>query len=263
MIQVNIFLDLSKKFNAMKKIIFLFLILTYQINVAQTIEPIQADRPDQTETPAIVPKGMFQLETGFTFQKNDAFSKTHTLPTALWKYGVNKNFELRLITEFLSEKKGSEKQDGLSIIYVGFKVKLAEEKGIVPKTSFIAHIGLPNAASTRYKTDFYAPEFRFVMQHTLSKKMSLSYNLGAEWDGFTAEPTFLYTLTTGYSITDKFGSYIELFGFAPQVSKANHNFDAGFTYLINNNFMLDLSSGIGITKNAPNHYFAFGFSFRI
>ncbi|MFY7740671.1 MAG: transporter [Flavobacterium sp.] len=244
------------------KILSLILIVSTSI-YSQTTEPIQADRPDQTETPAIVPKGMFQVETGFTFQKNDAFNKTFSLPSILWKYGVNENFELRLITEFLSEEINNEKFSGSSPIYVGFKVKLAEEKGIIPKTSFIAHIGLPNAASSRYKTDYFAPEFRFAMQHTLSEKFSLSYNLGSEWDGFSAEPTFLYTLTTGYAITPKIGSYIELFGFAPQNDKANHNFDGGITYLINNNFMVDLSSSIGITDNAPDHYIAFGFSFRI
>jgi hypothetical protein len=241
-----------------------FLLLFFSsFGFAQDIEPIQADRPDQTETPALVPKGMFQVEAGFTFQKNDEFSNNNTLPTVLWKYGVNENFELRLITEYVYEKVFDEKQDGLLPVYIGFKAKLAEEKGIVPKTSIIAHIGLPSAATAKYKNEFYAPEFRFVMQHTLSEKMSLSYNLGAEWDGFSAEPTFLYTLTTGYSITEKLGSYIELFGFAPQNNKANHSFDGGITYLINNNFMLDLSSGFGITKNAPDYYVAVGFSFRI
>lgn len=244
------------------KILIIGLIISNSI-YAQTTEPIQADRPDQTETPAIVPKGMFQAETGFTFQKNDALNKSFSLPSTLWKYGVNENFELRLITEFLSEKINNENFNGLTPIYVGFKVKLTEERGIIPKTSFIAHIGLPNAASAQYKTDYYAPEFRFTMQHTLSEKFSLGYNLGAEWDGFSAEPTFLYTLTTGYAITSKFGSYIELFGFAPQNDEANHNLDGGITYLINNNFMLDLSSSIGISKNAPKNYFAFGFSFRI
>jgi hypothetical protein len=244
------------------KILIMGLIVSTS-NYAQTLEPIQADRPDQTETPAIVPKGMLQAETGFTFQKNDAFSKSFSLPSTLWKYGVNENFELRLITEFLSEKINNENFNGLTPIHIGFKVKLAEESGIIPKTSFIAHISLPNAASAQYKTDYYAPEFRFTMQHTLSEKFSLSYNLGAEWDGFSAEPTFLYTLTTGYSITKKMGSYIELYGFAPQNDKANHNLDGGITYLINNNFMLDLSSSIGISKNAPKNYFAFGFSFRI
>ena len=244
------------------KVILLILLVSSSI-YSQSIEPIQADRPDQTETPAIVPKGMFQVETGFTFQKTDAISKSFSLPTTLWKYGVNENFELRLITEFLSEEINNEKISGLSPVYVGFKVKLAEEKGIIPKTSFIAHIGLPNAASTRYKTDYFAPEFRFAMQHTLSEKFSLSYNLGSEWDGFSAEPTFLYTLTTGYAITSKIGSYIEVYGFAPQNNRANHNLDGGITYLINNNFMVDLSSSFGITDNAPDHYIAFGFSFRI
>ena len=246
------------------KLITLLLILFISTSIySQNSKPIEADRPDQTETPSIVPKGMFQVETGFTFQKNKDRNRTFSLPTTLWKYGVNENFELRLITEFASEKIEDENTNGLLPVYVGFKVKLSEEKGIIPKTSFIAHISLPNAASTHYKTDYFAPEFRFVMQHTLSEKFSLSYNLGAEWDGFSAEPTFIYTLTTGYSITKKMGSYIELFGFAPQNDKANHNVDGGITYLINNNFMLDLSGGYRITSNAPKHYVAFGFSFRI
>ena len=247
----------------MKTLISFLLLLISLVGYTQNIEPIQADRPDQTETPAIVPIGMFQVETGFTFQKNDKKSTLFSLPTTLWKYGVNENFELRLITEFISEENNISKSNGFNSIYVGFKVKLTNEKGIIPKTSFISHISLPNVASSKYKTDFYAPEFRFVMQHTLNEKLSLSYNLGAEWDGFTPEPTFIYTLTTGYSISDKLGSYIELFGFGPQNDKANHSFDGGLTYLINNNFMLDLSSGVGITNNAPDYYTAIGFSFRI
>jgi Putative MetA-pathway of phenol degradation len=253
---------LSKNYFMKTKILSLLVFVSTSI-YSQTTEPIETDRPDQTETPAIVPKGMFQVESGFTFQKNDVHNSSFSLPSTLWKYGVNDNFELRLITEFLLEEINNKKFNGLTPIFIGFKVKLAEEKGIVPKTSFIAHIGLPNAASTYYKIDYFAPEFRFTMQHTLSDKLNLGYNLGAEWDGFSAEPTFVYTLTTGYSITEKLGSYIELYGFLPQNNKAIHNLDGGITYLINNNFMLDLSSSIGITNNAPKHYFAFGFSFRI
>ncbi len=243
------------------KIIYFFLFFSAFV-YSQNVEPIQADRPDQTETPAIVPKEMFQVETGFTVKKNNKNSSTLSLPSTLWKYGVNENFELRLITEFVSEKNNTEKSSGFTPVYFGFKVKLANEKGIIPKTSFIAHLGLPNLASANYKTTYFAPEFRFTMQHTLSEKLSLSYNLGAEWDGFSAEPTFIYTLTSGFSITEKLGSYIELFGFAPQIDKANHNCDTGITYLINNNFMLDISAGLGITSNAPKNYLAVGFSFR-
>ena len=243
------------------KILILFVLLNINC-FSQKTEPIQADRPDQTETPAIVPKGMFQVETGFTFQKNESNSRTWSLPSTLWKYGVNGNFELRLITEFVSEKINDEKLSGFTPVLIGFKVSLCEEKGIIPKTSFIGHISLPNAASKEYKTDFSAPEFRFTMQHTLTEKLSLGYNLGCEWDGATPAPTYIYTLTTGLAVTNKLGSYIELFGFAPQDDSANHNLDGGVTYLITDNFMLDLSSGVGLTNNAPEHYIALGFSFR-
>lgn len=146
---------------------------------------------------------------------------------------------------------------------VGFKVRIAEEEGIFPKTSLIGHMSIPKLASEEFQTDFYAPEFRFVMQHTLSEKVSLSYNLGGEWDGFTPEPTFIYTLATGVSVTEKLGAFVELYGFAPQEDKSDHRFDGGLTYLISNNFMIDLSAGGGITENAPDYFAAVGFSFRL
>jgi hypothetical protein len=239
-----------------------FLLIYGALN-AQNSDPIQTDRPDQTETSAITPTGMLQVETGLSYQKNNELSSKITTPSTLWKYGVNENFELRLITEYNFLKENSQSITGLIPILVGCKIKISEEKGIFPKTSFISHISLPKIASSEFKADYFAPKFRFAMQHSISDKVSFSYNLGSEWDGFSAEPTFIYTVTTGYSITPKIGSYIELFGFAPQNDKANHNFDGGFTYLINDNFMLDLSSGVGLTNNAPDYYLAFGFSFRL
>ena len=243
------------------KILSMLLLIT-ELSWAQKNEPIAADRPDQTETPAIVPRGMFQVEAGFAFQKTASQSHTFSLPTALWKYGVNENFELRLITEFVAETIDKESISGFTPILVGFKVKLCEENNIFPKTSFIGHISLSKAASKNYKTDYNAPEFRFTMQHTLTEKISLGYNLGCEWDGFSPSPTYIYTLTTGYSFTETFSSYVELFGYAPNNDSANHNFDGGITYLITDNFMVDLSSGVGLTDNAPQHYVAIGFSFR-
>jgi hypothetical protein len=56
----------------MKIKLLFFLFFQTVLVTAQQIEPIQADRPDQTETPYLVPSGMFQVETGFSFQKNDA-----------------------------------------------------------------------------------------------------------------------------------------------------------------------------------------------
>ncbi|MBF6609373.1 MAG: transporter, partial [Flavobacterium sp.] len=35
------------------------------------------------------------------------------------------------------------------------------------------------------------------------------------------------------------------------------------TYLLSNDFMLDVSGGFGLTDNAPDYFMALGFSFRI
>jgi hypothetical protein len=245
----------------MKKIFVILGIFPMRV-LAQT-NPIITDRPDQTESPFIVPVKHFQVETGFIFEQADTHEQSFVYPTILFKYGLTDNFELRVITNISNTKTEQEKIAGLNPVTVGFKVNILKERGIIPTTSFIGHLTIPALATEKLKATYYAPSFRFTMQHTLSKRFSLGYNFGAEFDGETAEPEFIYTLTTDYIITNKLSTYIELYGFAPQKSRADHRFDGGFAFLLQSNILIDLSAGFGITKNAPDYYVAIGFSFRL
>jgi Putative MetA-pathway of phenol degradation len=248
----------------MKKIVFflIFLLAAKPNSNAQDLPSIQTDRPDQTECPFITPKGYLQLENGFSYEKTTAHSNEIVAPTVLTKFGINDHFELRLITEFLIKKEVSNRISGVNPILIGFKTRLFEEKGLLPLTSFIGHIGIPKFGSKNFQTKYYAPEFRFTMQHTLSQKQTVSYNLGAEWDGWSAEPTFVYTLTTGYSFSEKISGYVELYGFIPQYEKPDHRFDAGLNYLINPNHQLDVSGGVGMSETSADYFVSLGYSFR-
>lgn len=243
-------------------LLFCFFLLIQNRSFAQELPSIQTDRPDQTECPFIVPIHYFQLENGFTYEKINNESSQIVTPTILTRFGINDHFELRLITEYVMEEQLLETKSGINPILIGFKTRLFEENGVIPITSFIGHIGIPKAASKIFQTTFYAPEFRFTMQHTLSKKQSLSYNLGAEWNGVSPEAIFIYTLTSGYSLSYNIGCYIELYGFCPQMSKPDHRFDAGITYLLNANHQFDISGGFGLSKISPECYLAIGYSFR-
>ena len=245
----------------MKKL--LWALVVTPVHVFSQISPIITDRPDQTESPFTVPAKHFQAETGFIFEHANDHERSFVYPTILFKYGLTDNFELRLVTNVTSTRTEGETVSGLNPVEVGFKVNLLKEKGIIPTTSFIGHLSIPAFATDKLKATYYAPSFRFTMQHTLASKLSLGYNLGVEFDGETAEPEFIYTLTTDYIITDKLSTYIELYGFAPQKSKADHRFDGGFAFLLQNNILVDLSGGFGITQNAPDYYIAAGFSFRL
>ena len=250
----------------MTKYLFPFLLFTITPPIkifAQSLPPIQLDRPDQTECPFIVPAKHFQLESGINFEKINKDEKSFVHPAILWKYGVNEKVELRLITEVTTVENYQLKITGLNPVTVGFKVNLAKEKGILPTTSFIGHLTIPGIASNKLKATYFAPAFRFTMQHTITDKISLGYNLGAEWDGESPEPTFIYTITTGFSLTEKTGAYIEAYGFVPQKSKADHRLDGGFTFLLQQNIMVDISGGIGIASNAPKYYCSIGFSIRL
>jgi hypothetical protein len=239
------------------------MILMFQLNgKAQELPSIQTDRPDQTECPFIVPVHYFQFEAGFSYQKGEAGTSEVVAPTVLTRFGVNDHFELRLITEYVIDRNAADRTSGIDPVAVGLKTRLFEEKGIVPLTSFMGHIALAKAASREFKSTYYAPDFRLTMQHTLSKRQALGYNLGAEWDGESAEPIFVYTVTTGYSFSDKVGGFIELYGFVPQGGTPDHRFDAGVTYLIASNHQVDLSGGVGMSEISPDYFLSVGYSFR-
>jgi hypothetical protein len=230
---------------------------------AQELPSIQTDRPDQTECPFIVPKNFFQAEFGFVREKFGP-ATNFIYPSVLWKYGLNNKTELRLITEFAGSKiMNSKATTNLNPITVGFKTKIADEKGIVPDIGFIGHLTLNKVASSNTKTTFAAPSFRFNFQHTLNSKTYLAYNLGAQWNGDDGQPNFLYTLTSGYMFTNKLSAYIEWYGFLPQNDKPDHRFDGGITYLIRPNFMVDVSGGFGLSTISPEGYLSLGFSFRL
>jgi hypothetical protein len=175
---------------------------------------------------------------------------------------VNEKLELRLITELVSLKSSVNLNSGLLPITIGFKTSLFEEKGLIPKTSFIGHIATSRMGSKEFHTKLIAPAFRFLMQHTLSNKMMLAYNLGAEWNGDNSQHNYIYTLTTGYALTNKLGCYAELYGFISTQNEADHRFDGGFTYLIKNDMMVDVSGGFGLTDNTHKNYISLGFSYR-
>lgn len=249
----------------MKYLISLMLIsgINCQYIYGQFIVPIQTDRPDQTECPFIVPPKHFQVESGFVYEKTGKGESRLFYPTVLFKYGVNTKFELRVVTELITINDYAGKTSGLNPVKIGFKTKLFDEKGILPATSFIAHLSAPVLSAKKLRTTYYAPDFRFTMQHTISNNISFGYNLGAAWDGETATPAFLYTLTCGFSVLPKAGVYIELFGFVPQTNKSDHRFDGGITYFVQPNFMIDVSGSVGLTANAPAYYASLGLSVRL
>jgi len=256
----------------MKKIIILLIILAaVKLANAQTDKPeIVTDRPDQTEAPVLVPKGGLQVETGFIYEKDregDVDATNFTYNTTLIKYGVNDHFELRLISEYLGEvvdisESSSAEIHGFSPLALGVKIKVSDENGFWPQAAFIGHINL-RTGSSEFSPYYTAADFRFTFAHTLSERFSLSYNLGAEWDGESPDATFIYTASVGYVISDRIGAFVEGYSFFLERGKADNRIDAGLTYKFSPVVQWDISGGVGLSSNAPDSFLSTGISFRL
>lgn len=247
-----------------KFLLFTGFMFSFYSSTAQTGK-IDTDRPDQTESAATVPRNYFQAEIGFN--KENTFYKNYDLvyPTALLKYGLNK-FEFRIETSLRSSYEhlipDPKWTNGFAPVEIGLKAALLEEKTIFPKTSLLLHLGIPALSSKAFHSDHLAPSFKLLLQKSLTNFLGLGSNLGAEWDGFTPTPVWLYTFSPGFTMGKNWYAYIEAFGFIQKNELPQHSIDGGLAYYINNNIKIDISSGFGLTKATPKNYVAIGFSFR-
>lgn len=229
------------------------------------------DRPDATEAPSVVVRGALQIESGalFTSFEDDVLqTNTTTYNTTLLRFGLLENLELRLGWNFVEQRNklstAQEEfiQSGLSPLLLGMKVNITQEKGWLPTIGLIGHLFLPFTASDDFKPQNTSVDFRFAFDHTLSDSSSIAYNLGAQWEADTPGAAYIYTLAYGYSLTDSFGLYAELYGDMPENNSANHYWDAGLTYLVLPNLQLDATVGTSITEGQDILVSA-GFSYRI
>ncbi|MCD2258108.1 transporter [Psychroserpens luteolus] len=236
-----------------------------------TSEPLVTDRPDATEASSTVGKGILQIETGGlyeSFEENAVTSQSYTFNTTLVRYGILDNIELRLGWDFVegvtkvNGNKLNNVTSGLSPLLLGVKIDIAEEKNGMPEIAFIGHVFPLFSASKDYRPETTGVDFRFSLSHTLSDNSSLGYNIGAQWGDDSSEAAAIYTLAYGYSFTDKFGMYAELYGDLPEDSSANHYWDAGLTYLLSNDLQLDAYVGTSITEG-QDILIGLGASFRI
>ena len=223
---------------------------------AQSEGRIETDRPDQTECPFIVKKGYLQAEIGF----NRATSE-NLFPTSLLKYGVSKRFELRYVS-VLAQEPGKETR--FQTEAVGFKWALMEPSGWKPRTSVIVHYNWDHQ-----NRDFSEKNLRghsigdvvFTLQNDLNKRFGVGYNLGTE---LHSNGSFegIYRVAPNMLIGKKGYAYVEVFGRFPASEFADHSYDAGFAYYLNEDVKLDVSAGQSFTR-PEEYYFALGISFRL
>ncbi|WP_170234218.1 transporter [Segetibacter aerophilus] len=227
-------------------------------------DKIEAERPSESLSPKTVVKKSFQAEIGFRKTQENEQDKVWRQPNALFRYGVFDKLELRLETTVADEKLVSENEfkKGLKPVEIGLKLNFFETKNEAFSSSIVGQIGIPKFASPDHKIDKAYNRVRLLFENKLSEKLKLNYNVGSEWDSEDQEQNWMYSFTPEFEISDKWESYVEVYGFAKKGKTPEDVFDAGIAYFVSKNSKLDLSGGVGLNEESPHYFVAAGISFR-
>ena len=252
-------------FPGVKSLLLGAAVLTSTVGANAHAQELVTDRPDQTESATVVPRGLLQVETGYLFTR-DGDIDSHAAPGTLFRIGFGGRTELRLgHTGVL----GTEGRRGAGDSEIGAKVNLIPQAdGWRPELAILGGLSLPTGDS-RFSSDGADPSFLVAFAHELAPRLSLGYNAGAAWESSPDAPGrdafVVYSLALGIGVTDRLGAFIEVFGdrrVAGEVA-TGVSADGGLTLLLTDVLQLDVSVGRGLRGPADDIFVGTGLSLRL
>ncbi|CAM2009084.1 transporter [Acanthopleuribacter pedis] len=245
------------------------LLLLYLIAFQAPAEPaFSSDRPDQSDAPATVGAGYFQLEAGFQRTHYDTdFNDIDIdqVPVALLRIGISEDFELRLGYDgFIDIDAGRfDGNDGSGDGHLGFKWRF--HNGDSGQWALIGDTNL-TVGDDDIVSDEIEPSLKLAYGGGLTDSISFGANFGVstqDEDG-DLETNGLYSVVLGFSVSERVGAFVEVFGEIPASAEGRprNSADAGLTFTITETFQWDVAVSAGISETAPDWAATTGFAYR-
>ena len=236
-------------------------------------EPLMTDRPDFTEASSTVGRRVLQIESGYTYSFNDDSSTQsigHTYPESLFRYGFVADWlELRLGTNFANQRIDSVSESGMTDLYLGVKLGLTPQEGILPEMALVPQTTVPSGAD-EFSSDQVLPGLNWLygwdVNDFISTAGSTQFNRDLDGQTNASYTKWAQSWTIGYSLAEKVGAYTEWFAIFPSsadTEKPQHYFDGGLTYRFTNDIQWDLRGGVGLNEAADDCFVGSGLSIRL
>lgn len=251
----------------------LFLISAFSMKAQEII----TDRPDQTESPYVVPKNYLQAEHGFGMDWGEILDSDfpvaetefhiYKIGSTLLRYGINQTFEVRCEINPLISNTVNDTIAGITPVGIGLKAKLIEGDGLKPQVALLTTLYPAFLSTETLRPEMPVLSLRLAADHGITEWMGVSYNLGIEMTGLDY-PVFIYTLSTGFAINEKIGCFAEIFGNFPFQNASsdidgNMFVDGGLTYKIKPTIQADISGGIILHADNKNYFTGIGISYLL
>lgn len=234
--------------------------------------PLVTDRPDFTEASSTVGRGVAQLEFGYTFTHDDdgiTDTRSHSFPEPLLRYGILEDWlELRVGWNYTDETTNGFDVSGSEDLYLGFKIGLTPQEGILPEMALIPQMTVPTGASA-FTANKVLPGANLIygweVNDFLSTAGSTQFNRAIDDGSGSTYTEWAQSWTVAYSLSDEWGAYTEWFAFFPDsadTAQTEHYFNGGFTYLLSDDIQWDIRAGTGLNDAADDFFVGTGLSLR-
>jgi len=234
--------------------------------------PLVTDRPDFTEASSTVGVRVAQLEFGYTYMyDNNAGTSVrgHSLPEILLRYGIIRDWlELRVGLNYAEERTrttvASTTLKGAEDLYLGFKIGLTPQDGILPEMAIILQAAVPTGSAS-FNQGQMLPGVNWIYGWEICDRLGTagSTQINRSLDETTSDMYYeiAQSWTVGASLTDRIGAYTEWYALFPSgadTQKPEHYFNGGFTYLVSDDFQLDVRAGVGLNQAADDFFVGAG-----
>lgn len=213
-------------------------------------QEIVTDRPDQTESAAIVPVGLVQYEGGVLFEWSDFMQSERDwlVPNSLVRLPVSEDVELRLVHNRVAKQWVDEDRwdPAVTDLEVGVKWNVLDGTRNGTMLAVLSHWALPTSTNQ----PALASSYKLCISHDVGPKWAVGYNVGALMSqGFEG---WMYTFAIGRSLGNGWSIYAEPYGEWTEATGHLAAFDAGFTWLSSDRVQWDWSMALGL-----NHTFGY------
>lgn len=247
---------------------FLFVILAfvslfcYAQDELPTVVP---DRPGNTWDTEVTPYHKLIWDNGLGFESSPNGAQTITLNTTILRYGIFKNMELRVGTDFVMYKDSEAMKPtfGINPLIIGTKLKVYDGSGILPSIGLLAELASPHIGSKDLLPSHLAPSMYLLFEHTVTDWLGICYNVGEQWDGESATPTTFLAFSLNFSFNEKVGAFVETYNYIHPEDENQYKTEIGFTWLVSRRVQLDIEGDLDLMNLGKYYSVGCGISWLI
>lgn len=224
---------------------------------------VMPDRPDLTDSPETVPRGLAQLETGVTFLRDAAGDRPVRRLTAggLLRLGVAETLEVRVGGDlFVRERGDGTGTSGMGDTTLGAKWHVVDDQGWRPAVALLPSVKLPTASRGKGlgsgRVDFGGI---LALGKDLPADWHVDLNFGLTAVSLSEEPggLFLQKVATGsfsWALTDRVAPYWEIFYVSRDSPTGRHSVgtDFGVVVTVHPRVAIDVAGGFRLAGASPD-----------